>query len=171
MDTNQDTNRSAYKAKLDGQLKSWTGRFEGLKAKADKGTAEAKAAFTKVADEFKVLEASARKQLAEIDKAGAESWHKVRDGFEHAWTKLTTSFDAMMMPHDAPKAEAHDVPKAAPKPADAPKAAATDAPKAALHDSAKTEPGLKVIPPKAGMPHEAAMKPAPGTKPAAAPKH
>ncbi len=90
-----ETTKEAYKAKMEAQLKIWSARLDGFKAKADKASAEAKVELLKQADELKAFEVSAKKHLAEVETSAAESWQKVKDGFEQTWNQLSGSVEAM----------------------------------------------------------------------------
>ena len=90
-----DTSKEAYKAKMEAQLKIWSARLDGFKAKAEKASAEAKVELLKHVDELKAFEASAKKHVAEVETAAAESWQKAKGGLEHTWNQLSGSIEAV----------------------------------------------------------------------------
>ncbi len=87
--------KEAYKAKMEAQLKLWNARLDGLRAKAETISAEAKIELAKQTDELKAFETSAKKHIAEVEAAAAESWHKVRGGIEQTWSQLSGSVEAI----------------------------------------------------------------------------
>ena len=90
-----DATKEAYKEKMEAQLRIWTSRLEGVKARADKATAEAKIELMRQAEQLKVFEISAKKHVAEVESSAAETWHKVKGRMEQAWNQLSGSIEAM----------------------------------------------------------------------------
>ena len=87
--------RKAYEEKLDAQLEEWSAQINLLKAKADKGKAEAKIEYYKTIEALQHRQDEARKKLHALKTAGDEAWEDLKTGAEKAWAEVKTTF------HDA----------------------------------------------------------------------
>lgn len=84
--------RKAYEEKLDAQLKEWSEQIALLKARADKGKAEAKIEYYKTIEALQRKQDEAMTKLHELKSAGDEVWEDVKTGAEKAWTEVKTAF-------------------------------------------------------------------------------
>ena len=87
--------RKAYEEKLDAQLKEWGAQIALLKARADKGKAEAKIEYYKTIEALQHKQDEAGNKLHELKTAGDEAWEDLKTGAEKAWDDVKTAF------HDA----------------------------------------------------------------------
>ncbi len=109
-----DTSKEAYKAKMEAQLKLWSARFDGMKAKADKASAGAKIELLKQVEELKALEGAAKKHIAEVEASATDAWHTAKEGIERRWNQLSGSIEALwnkIAPDAAPKGRSGAAPK------------------------------------------------------------
>ena len=77
-----------YQAKLEAQLKEWSGKLNDLKAKADKTTAEAKIKMYQEIDDLKPKIEAAQQKLGEIKTASAENWESLKAASDKTMTEL-----------------------------------------------------------------------------------
>ena len=84
--------RKAYEEKLDAQLDEWNAQIALLKAKADKGKAEAKIEYYKTIDAVQHRQGEARTKLHELKTAGDEAWEDLKTGVEKAWAEVKAAF-------------------------------------------------------------------------------
>ena len=87
--------RKAYEEKLDAQLEEWNAQIALLKARADKGKAEAKIEYYKTIEALQHRQDEARAKLHELKTAGDEAWEDLKTAAEKAWDEVKTAF------HDA----------------------------------------------------------------------
>lgn len=87
--------RKAYEEKLDAQLEEWNEQIALLKARADKGKAEAKIEYYKTVKVLQHRQDEARTKLHELKTAGDEAWEDLKTGAEKTWAEVKTAF------HDA----------------------------------------------------------------------
>lgn len=86
------TDYQIYKEKAEAQIKVWEAELDKMKAKAQKAEAEGKAEYQ---DEINTLEnklAEGRAKLNELSEKGSEAWESMREGFDKAWSALSSSF-------------------------------------------------------------------------------
>lgn len=84
--------RKAYEEKLDAELNEWNTQIALLKARADKGKAEAKIEYYKTIEALQHRQEEARTKLRELKTAGDEAWEDLRTGAEKAWAEVKTAF-------------------------------------------------------------------------------
>ena len=84
-----------YQAKLEAQLKEWSGKLNELKAKADKTTAEAKAKMYQEIDDLKPKIEAAQQRLGEIKAASAEKWESLKAASDKTMTELKSRWDGI----------------------------------------------------------------------------
>jgi hypothetical protein len=84
--------RKAYEEKLDAQLDEWNAQIALLKAKADKGKAEAKIEYYKTIEALQRKQDEAGTRLHELKTAGDEAWEDLKTGAEKAWAEVKTAF-------------------------------------------------------------------------------
>ena len=87
--------RKAYEEKFDAQLDEWKAQIALLKAKADKGKAEAKIEYYKTIEALQHRQVEARAKLDKLKTAGDEAWEDLKTGTEKVWAEVKTAF------HDA----------------------------------------------------------------------
>jgi predicted ATP-binding protein involved in virulence len=86
--------RKAYEEKFDAQLKEWSAQIALLKAKADKGKAEAKIEYYKTIEALQHKQDEAMKKLHELRSAGDEAWEDIKTGAENTWDEIKAAFHA-----------------------------------------------------------------------------
>ncbi len=86
--------RKEYEEKLDAQLDEWNAQIALLKAKADKGKAEAKIEYYKTIEALQQKQDEARAKLHELKTAGDEAGEDLKTGAEKAWAEVKTAFHA-----------------------------------------------------------------------------
>jgi hypothetical protein len=84
--------RKAYEEKLDAQFDEWQAQIALLKAKADKGKAEAKIEYYKTIEALQRKQDDAGTKLHELKIAGDEAWEDLKAGAEKAWAEVKTAF-------------------------------------------------------------------------------
>jgi hypothetical protein len=84
--------RKAYEEKLDAQLEEWNAQIALLKARADKGKAEAKIEYYKTIEALQRKQDEARTKLHALKTAGDEAWEDLKAEAETAWTELKSAF-------------------------------------------------------------------------------
>jgi len=84
--------RKAYEEKFDAQLEEWNAQIALLKARADKGKAEAKIEYYKTIEALQRRQDEAGTKLHEMKTAGDEAWEDLKTGAERAWAEVMTAF-------------------------------------------------------------------------------
>ena len=84
--------RKAYEEKLDAQLEEWNAQIALLKARADKGKAEAKIEYYKTIEALQHRQDEARAKLQELKTASDEAWEELKTGAEKAWDEVKAAF-------------------------------------------------------------------------------
>ncbi len=87
--------RNAYVEKMEAQLKQFSARFDGLKAKAQEQIADGKIKLEHGKESSKAEYELAVARLAELKSAGDDKWESLKEHVEKAWAEL--------MKHDGPK--------------------------------------------------------------------
>jgi len=85
--------RKAYEEKLDAQLEEWNAQIALLKARADKGKADAKIEYYKTIEALQHRKDEAGTKLHELKTAGDEAWEDLKTGAEKAWAEVKTAFN------------------------------------------------------------------------------
>ena len=85
--------KDLYIEKLNAQLKEWSASIDGLKAKAEKASADLKIAYYKQLDDLKAKRDTARGKIHELKTAGDDAWERVRTEIEKSWGDLKAAFD------------------------------------------------------------------------------
>jgi len=91
--------RKAYEKKLDAQLEEWNAQIAVLKARADKGKAEAKIEYYKTIEVLKHKQNKARTMLDELKNAGDETWDDLKTKAEKSWTQIKAAFHEATSKH------------------------------------------------------------------------
>ncbi|MDO3379037.1 hypothetical protein [Geoalkalibacter halelectricus] len=91
--------KEAYRKKIEAQLEEWDAHIDVLRARAKKAGADARLQLDKQIEDLKARRENVRHRLTELQQAGDEAWHKVRDGidkagaeFKSAWEKIKERF-------------------------------------------------------------------------------
>ncbi len=82
-----------YVAKMEAQLKEWGAQLSGLKAKAEKATAQGKLEYQKHLEASQAKHEAANRKLDELKSAGEERWQALKAGVEGAWNEFKTTVD------------------------------------------------------------------------------
>ncbi len=80
--------KDAYERKLQAQLDGWSAEIDKLKAKADKGQADAQLEYYKQIEELRSMQESATNKLFELKNAGDDAWEDLKAGIDSAWDSL-----------------------------------------------------------------------------------
>lgn len=84
--------RKAYEDKIAAQLDEWSAQLDLLKARADKGEAEAKIEYYKTIEALQYKQDEARIKLSALKASGDEAWEDLKRGAENVWGDVTTAF-------------------------------------------------------------------------------
>jgi uncharacterized coiled-coil DUF342 family protein len=91
--------RELYKQKYEAQIREWTARLDGMKAQAEKMTAQAKLDVKPHLDAVHAKFETAKARLSEIKGATNDRWDAVVKDVDHAWSEVKAAaegaFDAM----------------------------------------------------------------------------
>jgi len=91
--------RELYKQKYEAQLREWHAKLDGMKAQAEKLTAQAKIDVKPHIDTAHAKFETAKAKLTEIAGATNEKWDAVVKDVDHAWNELKAAaegaFDAL----------------------------------------------------------------------------
>jgi len=74
--------------KIETQIKQWGAKVDGLVAKADQASAEAKTNYHERIDDLKAKYRIARSKLAELKAASNKKWESLKTGVETAWKEF-----------------------------------------------------------------------------------
>ena len=85
--------KDLYIEKLNAQLKEWSASIDGLKAKADKASADLKIGYYKRLDDLKTKRDTARAKLDELKAAGDDAWERMTTAIEKSWGDIKAAFD------------------------------------------------------------------------------
>jgi hypothetical protein len=84
--------RKAYEEKFDAQLAEWNAQIVLLKARADRGKAEAKIEYYKAIEGLQRKQDEARTKLHGLKTASDEAWEDLKAGAEKAWDEVNAAF-------------------------------------------------------------------------------
>jgi len=74
--------KNAYVAKLETQIQQWSTRIDGLSAKAEKLTDDARSTYQKEIEERRVKLNLVRQEVAALKAAGKGSWEQAKATLE-----------------------------------------------------------------------------------------
>lgn len=80
-------------SKMEGQLKLWGAKLTEATGKVG---AQAKAESKKQLAELKIMLDDARAKLDEAEAAGHDKWETLKDGVEHAWEEIESTFKKLV---------------------------------------------------------------------------
>jgi len=89
-----ETTRESHQHEMESKMKEWGSRLDGLKAKADKASADAKVDLQKQLAEISKLQDSAKKHYEDFKTSSRTTWKDVQHDVEAKWTTLTSAVDA-----------------------------------------------------------------------------
>lgn len=91
--------RELYKQKAEAQIKEWSAKLDGLKAQAEKLTAQARINLQPHIDAAHAKFVAAQKSLDKAEAATDEKWDEITKDIEGAWNDfkgaLEGTFDAL----------------------------------------------------------------------------
>ena len=91
--------REAYCQKYDAEIKQWEAKRQGLKAEAQKCSADAKLACTPHIQNADTAMKTAKAKWAHLTAAAEDKWEEFKGDAEEAWmdvkAKLEGAYDAM----------------------------------------------------------------------------
>jgi DNA repair exonuclease SbcCD ATPase subunit len=85
--------RQVYQEKLETQLKEWSAKIEGLKARAEKATAERRVELTKQIEKLRGLQESAQARLKKAREVGGEAWEELKTGLDKTVGEIKTTWE------------------------------------------------------------------------------
>lgn len=85
--------KDEYKARIDAQLKEWSVRISGLKAKAEVAEAGVKSEYLKQVEALRLKKEETQAKLEELKKTSDEAWETIKAGVEHAAHDLKTAIN------------------------------------------------------------------------------
>ena len=85
--------KDEYVAKLEAQIKEWGAHLDGVAAKAQKATADARGAVQKQLEEGKAKLVAARQKLDGLKGVGADKWEEAKTKVEGFWKEARAAFE------------------------------------------------------------------------------
>ena len=79
--------KELYRKKIEAQIEEWDAQINLLKAKTKKAGADARVALDRQIDDL------IRGHLTSMQKAGDETWHKIRDKVDKAVGELKNAWE------------------------------------------------------------------------------
>lgn len=101
-----ETNREAYRKKIEAQLDAWEARLDALTARADKVGAAAREEIRRQAAELRAMQEPAKELVTRFRDTSAWAWHEVRSEVEETWTRLSATIEAAWKRLSAPPSDA-----------------------------------------------------------------
>ena len=86
--------KDAYVEKVQARLNAWDSEIEGLKAKTNEASADAKIAFEKQILELKEQQKNAQEKLDEVRQSSDDAWSDMKVGVESAWMSLQSAVES-----------------------------------------------------------------------------
>ena len=87
------TDKQTYIEKAEARMKQWDAEIDALKAKAQEAGADAKIEASERLEELKSQREAASQKLNELKASGDAAWEDTKDGFEGAWSRLSTALE------------------------------------------------------------------------------
>jgi hypothetical protein len=87
----EEGQKSAYKEKIEAQLKEFAAKIEVLAAKAEKAKAEAKVKYSQQIEGLRAKQESVRQKLQDLKEPGGEAWDDLKKGIDAAIGDLTAA--------------------------------------------------------------------------------
>lgn len=80
--------KQAYLDKMNAQLAEWRGKIDVVKARIDKGSAQARIGYHEQLESWKKKEPIFKSKLKEIRAVGADGFEAIKSGAETVWGEL-----------------------------------------------------------------------------------
>lgn len=85
--------KEAYQKKLETQFKVWDAKLDGLSAKAQKATADARINYENELESLRSKRAVALKTFEELGKRGENAWEDMKGGVEKVWDDTSKTIE------------------------------------------------------------------------------
>lgn len=85
--------REAYQKKMESQLKEWNAKIDGLRARAERASADIQIEYYEQIDTLRTKQEAAQSKLQELKRAGGNAWQDLKAGVEAAWKELRNTMD------------------------------------------------------------------------------
>jgi len=85
--------REAYQKKMESQLKEWNAKIDGLRARAERASADIQIEYYEQIDTLRTKQEAAQSKLQELKRAGGNAWQDLKAGVETAWKELRNTMD------------------------------------------------------------------------------
>jgi phage host-nuclease inhibitor protein Gam len=82
-----------YVAKMEAQLKEWKAKIDGIKAKAQKASAEGRAELQKHVAAFETRYGEVSRRFDELRTAGEDKASAIKVRLENAWNAFKAEFE------------------------------------------------------------------------------
>lgn len=86
-------NPDPYVAKMEAQLNEWKAKIDGIKAKAQKASAEARIELQKHVAAFETHHGEVSRRFDELRTAGVDKAASLKVGLENAWDAFKAEFE------------------------------------------------------------------------------
>jgi predicted nucleic acid-binding Zn-ribbon protein len=87
------SHKDAYVAGLETQIQEWSARIDGLSAKAEKLSAEARRAYQKQIEDGRVKLGVVRQEVAALRAVGSDKWEEAKATVESFWKDAKAMFE------------------------------------------------------------------------------
>jgi len=87
-------NRKVYESNLEGQLAQWQADIDVLKAKAKRAEVQAAIEYDKTIDALQRQHSEARQHLANLRRAGDDTWEDIKASTDTAWKGFKALFQS-----------------------------------------------------------------------------
>ena len=85
--------REAYQKKMESQLKEWSAKIDGLRARAERASADIQIEYYEQIDTLRTKQEAAQSKLQELKRAGGNAWQDLKAGVETVWKELRNTMD------------------------------------------------------------------------------
>jgi hypothetical protein len=86
--------KDEYVRKMHAKLDLWNAEIDGLAAKADQVSADARAGYYKQIEALRSRRDDAKKTMAQLQNAGEGAWRDMKAGMEMAWDAMGEAIDS-----------------------------------------------------------------------------
>lgn len=90
------SDRQRYVEKLKARLDEWNAEIDKLEAKARRSKADAGIQYDKLVGDLRSMKDDTSARLAEIQRAGEDSWEHLKEGAEKAWASFKNAVEKAM---------------------------------------------------------------------------
>lgn len=88
--------KDVYREKFDAQLKEWKAKIDQLEARVASASSEVKEELLKEIEGLRRQKSVVREKWNELQKAGGETWDKMKEGLEKASADLKETLDRVL---------------------------------------------------------------------------